>query len=71
MKSKYIRLASIPVAAILFAGCGSDSSSEDSGDSTGGNYISCVLEYNDAVRAGVLDATQSEITEECRNQYSP
>jgi uncharacterized protein YceK len=71
MASKYIQLASISFAAMLLTGCGSENSSEDSGESTGGNYISCVLEYNDAVRAGILDATQSEIMEDCRNQYSP
>ena len=71
MASKYIQLASISFAAMLLTGCGSENSSEDSGESTGGNYMSCVIEYNDAVRAGILDATQSEIMEDCRNQYSP
>jgi len=71
MAFKIIQISYFSLAAIILTGCGSDNSSDNSGESSGGNYISCVLEYNDAVRAGVLDATQSEIMEECRSQYAP
>jgi uncharacterized protein YgiB involved in biofilm formation len=71
MASKIMQLGYLSLAAIILTGCGSEDSSDNSSGSSGGNYMSCVLEYNDAVRAGVLDATQSEIMEDCRSQYSP
>jgi len=72
MKSILSRSAYLVLAVVLLAACGGGGDeSEDSGDSSGGNYISCVLEYTDAVRAGVLDATSEEITQECLSQYAP
>jgi uncharacterized protein YceK len=70
MNRKYIRFLLIAVAVFSLSGCGGDNSSKDSEESSGGSYISCVLEYNDAVRAGVVNATQAEINEECRSQYA-
>ena len=62
----------LALSASLLSGCSSsDSESEDTSETSGGNYISCVMEYNEARRAGILDATQQEITQECLSQYAP
>ena len=72
MKPIFSRSAYLVLAVVLLAGCGGGGDeSEDSGESSGGNYLSCVLEYTEAVRAGILDATSEEITQECLTQYSP
>jgi hypothetical protein len=73
MEKLLTRSLAIALAVTLLTGCSSsESESEDTSESGGGgNYLSCVLEYNEAVRAGVLDATQAEINEECRSQYQP
>ena len=70
MKNLLNRSLVLALAVSLLSGCSSsDSEPEDSGDTGGGNYMVCVLEYKEAVRAGVLNATTQEIIDECLSQY--
>ena len=59
--------------AFILSACGSNNegsdSSEDSGSSSG--YISCVMEYTEARRAGIITATDAEISAECASQILP
>ena len=53
--------------------CGSNNGDSDgSGDSTGrGGYLSCVLEYTQARDAGIISATNAEISAECASESLP
>lgn len=58
---------------LMLSACGSNNddsdSSEDSGSS--GGYISCVMEYTQARDAGIISATNAEISAECASESLP
>ena len=58
---------------IMLSACGSNNGDSDgSGDSTGsGGYLSCVLEYTQARDAGIISATNAEISAECASESLP
>jgi hypothetical protein len=61
--------------AVLLSGtlvsCGSSEDQEDSGQSSSGGYINCVLEYTRLKKEGIISATPQEITQECMSQSLP
>jgi hypothetical protein len=67
------KISLIVFLGIMLSACGSNSdgsdSSEDSGSS--GGYISCVMEYTEARKAGIITATDAEISAECASQILP
>ena len=67
------KIAMILLLGMLLTSCGSNGDdSEGSEDSTGsGGYLSCVLEYTQARDAGIISATNAEISAECASESLP
>ena len=67
------KIAMILLLGVLLTSCGSNNDdSEGSEDSTGsGGYLSCVLEYTQARDAGIISATNAEISAECASESLP
>jgi len=67
------KIALIFLLGAMLSGCGSNSGdSESSEDSpSGGGYLDCVLEYTQARDAGIISATNAEISAECASESLP
>ena len=62
------KLALFLILSLLITGCGAKKVEPQNSDDTSfgnGDYMSCVMELRDARTAGILEATDEEITAEC------
>jgi hypothetical protein len=62
------KVALILILGLVLSGCAKKGGNSDSSDEStfgNGDYMSCVMELRDARTAGILDATDEEITAEC------
>ena len=65
------KLAVVFLVTLFLSGCGSNSDSGNSDESTVGGYTSCVLDLYQARNAGIISATDAEIQAECRSSSAP
>jgi uncharacterized protein YceK len=67
------KIVLILLLSLALSGCGSNNG--DSGGSedspSGGGYLDCVLEYTQARDAGIISATNAEISAECASGSLP
>jgi uncharacterized protein YceK len=61
----------VVLLTLSLSGCGSNSDSGNSDESTGGGYTGCVLDLYQARNAGIITATDAEIQAECRSSSAP